>query len=55
MIKIVRRNDDEQDDSRSMKDWLITFAPYIACGFAAGFAFGIIINLWCLMSTLHNL
>lgn len=48
MIRIVRRNviDDEPID------WIVEFAPYMCGGFAAGFAMGIVINLWCLSTAL---
>lgn len=50
MLKIVRRN--VVDTEPPVSDWVKEFAPYIACGFAAGFALGIIINLWCLTTAL---
>lgn len=50
MIKIVWRN--VIDDELGVIDWIVEFAPYLGCGFAAGFAFGIVINLWCLSTAL---
>ena len=50
MLKIVRRN--VVDTNPTTVEWVKEFAPYIACGFAAGFSLGIIINLWCLMTAL---
>ena len=50
MIKIVRKNVTDTDPP--LVEWLKEFAPYIACGFATGFAFGIVLNLWCLSTAL---
>ena len=35
-----------------MKDFLKEFAPVLGVGFAAGFAIGVLVNLWVLNSLL---
>jgi len=35
-----------------MKEILKDYLPFIGVGFLAGFATGIVINLWCLVATL---
>lgn len=35
-----------------MKEILKDYLPFIGVGFAAGFAFGIVLNLWCLSTAL---
>jgi len=51
-MKDLFQSRERQEIVDTMKDFLKEFAPVLGVGFAAGFAIGVLVNLWVLNSLL---